>query len=150
MCGTPCLRKDETTKLAPACATQPLSSRPIQQNVLLSQGQDANDHAGRAGLDGETNAKWSLSEDYVSAAEWQLCVLLVTRDGSIWWRVARPNRRTISLVRLARLVEGRYSTRAGAVIIVFSIVCIPAIVKSCIEAKILLEAHLVCSSVVRP
>jgi hypothetical protein len=62
-----CKRRDSTTKSAAACATQPLASRPIQQNVLLYQ--DANDHAGRAGLDGEAGAKWSLSEDHVSAVE---------------------------------------------------------------------------------
>jgi hypothetical protein len=31
--------------------------------------QDAKDHAGRAGLDREADAKWSLSEDHVSAQE---------------------------------------------------------------------------------
>jgi hypothetical protein len=63
------LARDETLrpKVAAACATQPLASRPIQQNVLLYQ--DANDHADRAGLDGEAGAKWSLSEDHVSAVE---------------------------------------------------------------------------------
>jgi hypothetical protein len=141
------LARDETLppKVAAACATQPLASRPIQQNVLVSQ--DANDHAGRAGLDGEAGAKWSLSEDHVSAVEWHLaglrcawqsCVLLLTSSPSIWWRVARPDthrlhRRTISLVRLARLVESRY-TCWGCY---HRVLYLPhtAIVRSCIEAK---------------
>jgi hypothetical protein len=65
------LRACETRlpKLAPACATQPLACSPYTAKRPLSQGQDANDHAGRAGLDGETDAKWSLSEDHVSAVE---------------------------------------------------------------------------------
>lgn len=41
---------------------------PIQQNLLsLPTSKTPKDHAGRAGLDGEAGAKWSLSEDHVSA-----------------------------------------------------------------------------------
>jgi len=45
----------------------PLSRSPYTATRPLYQ--DANDHAGRAGLDGEAGAKWSLSEDRVSAVE---------------------------------------------------------------------------------
>lgn len=62
-----CDRRDDQKWLRHVPLSRLPLARPIQQNVLVSR--DSNDHAGRAGLDGEAGAKWSLSEDHVSAVE---------------------------------------------------------------------------------
>jgi hypothetical protein len=59
------LARDSSTKQTPACATSQPPGLPYAAKPPLPQ--DAKDHAGRAGLDGEAGAKWSLSEDHVSA-----------------------------------------------------------------------------------
>jgi hypothetical protein len=62
-----CERRDSTTKSGSGMCHSAAGLSPYTAKRPLYQ--DANDHAGRAGLDGEAGAKWSLSEDHVSAVE---------------------------------------------------------------------------------
>jgi hypothetical protein len=152
MCGTPCLQETRLydQKCSGMChsaaGVSPYTAkRPSLPRRQRPRGQSGSRWGSRCQvvfkrgscLSGRVAPGW---------AAWQSCVLLLTSSPSIWWRVARPDthrldRRTISLVRLARSVESRY-TCWGCY---HRVLYLPhtAIVTSCIEAK----PRLVCSSV---
>jgi hypothetical protein len=65
MSGTLCLRDQKGSGMCHSAAWTALYSKT--SSLSLPTSKTPKDHAGRAGLDGEAGAKWSLSEDHVSA-----------------------------------------------------------------------------------